>query len=86
MSWREAGFVIASKTRKAVLEKLETPRTPTYLAKSLSVNLANISRTLAELEGKGIAVCLNPRQKVGKIYSLTKKGKVLLAKIQKMES
>jgi predicted transcriptional regulator len=86
MSWKEAGFVIASKTRRAIVMKLDTPMTPTYLAKSLDVNLANISRTLTELENKGIAVCLNPRQKVGKIYSLTKKEKMLLTKIQKMES
>lgn len=86
MSWNDVSYVIGSKTRKAVMMKLETPRTPTFLATDLSVNLANISRALAELEGKDIVVCLTPKQKVGKIYSLTKKGKDLLVKIQKMES
>lgn len=86
MSWKDVSYVIASKTRKAIVIKLVTPRTPTFLAKDLSVNLANVSRALAELEDKDVVVCLTPKQKVGKIYSLTKKGKDLLGKIQKMES
>lgn len=86
MSWNDVSYVIGSKTRKAVVERLETPRTPTFLAHDLDVNLANISRSLTELEKKGIVVCLTPKHKVGKIYSLTKKGTALLAKMQKMES
>lgn len=85
MSWDDVSYVIASKTRKAVLLKLETPRTPTFLSKELNVNLANISRGLAELEDKGIVVCLTPNQKVGKIYSLTKKGTDIIGRIQVME-
>ena len=86
MSWKEVSFVIASKTRKSILIKLETPRTPTFLAKELSINLANISRALTELENKNIVVCLTPNQKVGKIYSLTKKGRDIAVKIKKMEN
>lgn len=85
MSWDEVSYVIASKTRKSVLSRLETPRTPTFLAKDLSINLANVSRALTELENKKIIVCLTPDQKVGKIYTLTKKGKDILSKTTKME-
>lgn len=85
MSWNDVSYVIASKTRKAVLLKLETPRTPTFLSKELDVNLANISRGLAELEDKNIVVCLTPNQKVGKIYALTKKGNDITSKIKAME-
>lgn len=85
MSWNDVSYVIASKTRKAVLLKLETPRTPTFLSKELDVNLANISRGLAELEDKSIVVCLTPNQKVGKIYALTKKGNDIISKIKAME-
>ncbi|MBI3253319.1 MAG: ArsR family transcriptional regulator, partial [Nitrosopumilales archaeon] len=70
---------------KLIITKLETPRTPTFLAKELNFNLANISRALTELENKNIVVCLTPEQKVGKIYSLTKKGKDILSKTKKME-
>lgn len=85
MSWDEVSYVIASKTRKAIVSRLDTPRTPTFLAKDLDLNLANISRAITELEGKDIVVCLTPKQKVGKIYSLTKKGKDIVVKVQKME-
>jgi predicted transcriptional regulator len=86
MSWNDVSYVIASKTRKSLIARLETPRTPTFLAKELDLNLANISRAITELEDKGIVVCLTPKQKVGKIYSLTKKGKDIISKIQKMET
>lgn len=85
MSWDEISYVIGSKTRKMLLPKLESPRTPTFLAKDLNVNLANISRALTELEAKKIIICLTPEQKVGKIYSITKKGKTILEKMKKME-
>lgn len=85
MSWDEISYVIASKTRKSIVIKLDTPRTPTFLAKDLSINLANVSRALTELEEGNVVVCLTPKQKVGRIYSLTKKGKDILVKIKKME-
>ena len=85
MSWDDVSYVIASKTRKSVISRLETPRTPTLLAKDLDLNLANISRAITELEDKGIVVCLTPKHKVGKIYSLTKKGKDIAVKVKKME-
>ena len=85
MLWGDVSYVIASKTRKAILLKLETPRTPTFLAKDIGINLANVSRALTELEGKDIVICLTPKQKVGKIYSLTKKGKDIVGQIKKME-
>ena len=85
MSWDEASYVIASKTRKSIMTKLETPRTPTILSKELEINLANISRALTELENKGIVECLTPEQRVGKIYALTKKGVKVSNVISNME-
>ncbi len=85
MSWKDVSYVIASKTRKQILLKVTTPKTPTILAKEIGLNLANVSRSLAELEKKGLIVCLTPKQKVGRLYSLTKKGKDVAVKMEKME-
>ena len=85
MSWDEVSYVVASKTRKSIVLKLETPRTPTFLAKDLTINLANVSRSLSELESKGVIICLTPNQRTGKIYSLTKKGDKVLETIKNME-
>lgn len=85
MSWQDVSYVIASKTRKHIIYKLDSPRTPTFLAKELDINLPNVSRSLSELEKRGIVICLTPKQKVGKIYSLTKKGNEVITKMKKME-
>jgi len=55
------------------------------LAKDLGINLANVSRALTELESKDVVICLTPKQKVGKIYSMTKKGKDIVSQMKKME-
>jgi predicted transcriptional regulator len=85
MSWKDASYILASKYRRAIILKLDSPKTPTILAKHVDLNLANVSRSLTELEKKGLVICLTPKQRVGKIYSLTKKGKYVIEKIKKME-
>ena len=54
------------------------------LAKALKTSLPNISRALTQLENKGFVTCLTPEEKVGKIYSLTNKGKEASKKIAEM--
>lgn len=85
MSWDEASYVVASKIRKSIVLRLNSPKTPTFLSKDLDVNLANISRALSELEQKGMVVCLTPEQRVGRIYALTKKGEKIVNSIKTME-
>jgi predicted transcriptional regulator len=85
MSWEDVSFVVRSKTRKSVLMELQTPKTPTMLARELHTSLANISRTLRELQRKGLVECITPRVRVGKIFALTDKGKRVSAKIKSME-
>lgn len=64
---------------------LDNPKTPTILAKNTDLNLANVSRTLTELGKRGLVICLTPKKRVGRIYSLTKTGKDVLAKVRDME-
>lgn len=85
MSWDDVSFIMASKNRKTILSKLVTPKTPTLLAKSANLNLANVSRSLTELSKRGLVVCLTPNKRVGKIYGLTKKGNIVLEKMKKMD-
>jgi len=84
MSWDDVSFVMASKNRKAILLELESPKTPTILAEKVQINLAHVSRALTELEKKAIVVCLTPKKRVGRIYSLTDKGKEVLEKVRNM--
>jgi len=85
MSWNEVSYVVASKTRHAIMLQLDTPKTPTLLANILKINLPNVSRALAELQNKKMVVCLTPQQRVGRIYSLTKKGKDIKLSVKTMK-
>lgn len=84
MLWEDVSYIVRSKTRKAVLLELKTPKTPTMLARTLKTSMPTISRTLRQLQNKGFVTCLTPQERVGKIYSLTDKGKEALKKIAKM--
>ncbi|MFH1587138.1 MAG: ArsR family transcriptional regulator [Candidatus Diapherotrites archaeon] len=81
--WKTISFVIRSRYRKLVLEKLNFPTTPTQLAKDLDINKAHVSRALSELIEKGLVKCLTPEARKGKIFERTTKGIIILKNIQK---
>jgi len=79
--WQDYGQVIASKYRRGVVLALRNrPMTPTEISREMGVGTACISRSLRELAEKQIVICLTPKRKKGRVYSLTKKG-VEIAKI-----
>jgi DNA-binding MarR family transcriptional regulator len=74
--WAKYGYTIASTYRtKIVSALLERPKTPKELAKELNLYLSHVSSTLSELLDKDIAYCINPSQRRGKVFTLTKEGK-----------
>jgi DNA-binding MarR family transcriptional regulator len=78
MSWREYGYVIASKYRvKVVFSLYQHPKTPSQIAGETGLGRSHVSRTLKELLEMGITLCLTPNARKGKVYQLTKKGKVI---------
>ena len=85
MSWENVSFVIGSKTRKAVLLKLDAAKTPTILARELHTSIPNISRALRELQSKELIECVTPKARVGKIFTITEEGKAVATKIKQME-
>jgi predicted transcriptional regulator len=85
MLWDDVGFALRSKQRKELLLLLKTEKTPSQLAKNLKSSLSNVSLKLADLEKRNLIYCLNPNEKKGRIYSLTKKGKQIVKKIEQME-
>ena len=84
MSWENVSFVVSSKTRKTVLMKLETAKTPTILARELNTSIPNISRALRELQSKGLIECVTPKARVGKIFMVTQEGKTVLMIVRQM--
>jgi len=84
MSWETISFVNRSKNRKLIIFKLVKPTTPTVLAKELNLHRSVVSRSLLDLEKKGLVECLNPESKKERYYQITRKGKEIKKKIEKM--
>ena len=77
MSLELAGFILRSQYRKKVFLMLNKPIMPSQIARNLDIRLTHITRELRFLKEKGLAECLNPKEKTGRLYQLTLKGKRL---------
>ncbi len=84
MSWKDVGFVLKSKQRKEIIMLLETPKTPTQIAKTMKSSLSNTSLKLRDLVNAGLAECVNPNEGKGRIYRLTAKGESTLKSLRTM--
>lgn len=76
------GYVIASNYRKKVLQALkEKALTPNTISEKTGIYPTHVSTTLKELSKMNIVVCLTPKLKKGRLYTLTKEGKEILNSI-----
>lgn len=83
MNWGLYAWVNRGSRRKSVLEllaKSEKPVSTNDVKKSLKIAISQASFTLKELSSKRLVKCINPKDKIGKLYVITRKGKVLLTK------
>ena len=81
MDWETYAWLKRGKRRKATLHLLkdsERPLSTNEVKARLKVALPQASFTLSELRSKGLVECLNPKDKIGKLYRITKSGDVLL--------
>ena len=82
--WNNYGYVLASRYRKIVLTALaQGPKTPTQIANESGCNVSHVSRSLHEIEKRGLVKCLSPDRRKGKIYGITNKGSKIVDKLQK---
>lgn len=72
-----AGFILRSEYRKKVFTNLDNPIMPSQIAKKLKIRLTHITRELRFLREKNLIECINPKERVGRLYRLTAKGKEL---------
>ena len=82
--WEDVSFIISSEYRKKVLGSLENPKMPSKLSKELDINKTHISKTLKELESKGMVKCLTPNSNKGKLYVISDYGKDILKEVLKL--
>jgi len=72
-------FVKRARNRLKILKYLVSKdKTQAELHKESGMYRTHVRRTLLELEEKRLVTCLNPKDRLCKIYKITELGKVVL--------
>ena len=72
-------FVKRGKNRRTIFELLNNgTKTQAELHKESGLYRTHVRRCLVELEAKGLVKCLNPKDRIHKLYQLTAKGKAVI--------
>ena len=80
----DVAFVKRGKNRYRVFLALTQPALPSELARAVFGSTSNthfnmVSRALSELSTAGLVEIINPAEKTGRIYRLTKRGTLVRA-------
>ncbi|MBW3015831.1 hypothetical protein KY330_05380 [Candidatus Woesearchaeota archaeon] len=81
MDWHLVAWLKRGSRRRSVLEyisKSNHPGSANDVRKAMKIAMSQASATLKELRDKGLVDCLNPKDKIGKLYRISQKGKELL--------
>ena len=77
LSWVSRG-----KQRRDIIKHIDGPETPTQIANKAGYSLNHTSKILNDFKKQGLAKLLNPKQKTGRLYQLTEKGKIIRDKLK----
>lgn len=74
--WDEVGYIISSRYRILVLERLrEGPATPSRIATDSGSSITHVSRALQQLRERSHVELLVPEdRKKGRVYGITEEG------------
>ncbi len=77
-------FIKRAKNRRTILALLsDSEKTQAELHHQSKMYRTHVRRTLLELQKKKLVKCLNPKDRIYKIYALTKLGRSILKNIVK---
>lgn len=81
--WDQIGFVISSRYRVAVLERLaESPATPSQIASDEDVGIASVSHALTSLRDRDLVELLvSEDRRKGRVYGITDDGEEIWSEI-----
>ena len=82
--WGIVGYVVSSKYRVLVLQRLiESPAPPSTIAEDMNSPVSHVSRALQELRSRDLVDLLVPEsRKKGRIYGVTEKGSAVWETIE----
>ena len=75
-------WVLRGKQRRGILKHINGPETPTQIASKSGYSLNHASKILNDFKKQGLVRLLNPKQKTGRLYKLTEKGRLIKDKIK----
>lgn len=78
-----AGFVSSSTHRQKIVAALTGgPKTASQLSEEAEMYASHVSNTLRGLEKRDLVECTTPDRKKGKLFTLTEKGRNIIAEVQ----
>ncbi len=76
--WQDFGFIVRGRQRRDIVKLMDGPKTPTQLKEEIGkIHITNVCRVLRELEKRGLAKCITPNFKTGRVYTLTQRAKAV---------
>jgi len=75
--WEIYSYILRGNRRKRVLACLSGPKISKQIAQECKMSLSNVKASIDDLKKKGLIKCLTPKQKIGRVYTLTKNGEEL---------
>lgn len=85
MDYKLLSFLLRSRLSRRILEVLDTPKSPTQIARETKIARSNVSTKLVQLLDRGLVVCKNPHDKKWRFYQITKLGKEVLGEVEKIK-
>jgi DNA-binding MarR family transcriptional regulator len=85
MDWKKYAWVKRGKRRQKTLgffSKAINPLTINDIHEKTKIAISQASVPVAELEQTGSIECLNPEDKIGKLYRISKEGKEIITTIR----
>ncbi len=78
---KKVSWVKRGKQRREIIAHMKGTQTPTEIAKKSGYSLNHTSRVLRDFKKEGLVKLHNPKDKTGRLYELTQKGKYVRDKL-----
>ena len=85
MDWKKYAWVRRGKRRQETLKVFDMAKTPLTVNDVHSksrIAISQASKTVAELQEAELIRCLNPDDKIGRLYMITEAGKEIIKKME----
>ena len=72
---KDYSWILRGKQRRIIIKVLDKPKTPTLIKEETKIKVSNVSDVLRDMKKRKLAKCLNPKDKLGRLYELTAIGR-----------